>query len=468
MNSHEAWEKQKNILEYYKKNNPSLIIRKEKTSEEEMFNEIGIYNIPKNKLKGYFRLYPQDFIVEEITADGVVIKINQFNNNYEAIQSEGNQTLYANLIKIGIPTNTAINRISKELDIKLNKIGYSGLKDADAITSQLISFPGINIPIEEIKNKTIPNIYLTDFYFSKGSLNPGDLQSNIFTITIRTNKSFNKEEFAAKIETIRKYGVLNYFQSQRFGGLRLLSHKLGKLLMQGNYELALKFFLFKTNKDDIPLVVNLRKEAEKLFSDWLKMKEVYEKFPYTFFNELRVVNYLIKNPLNYIGALIEIQDQTQLWAYAYSSLLFNKYLSEYSRENGCVKEKFSTLLSNNCEDYKIYSKFLAEDNIKDFIKNLRPFKFIQLKKRLVDGRIFPQNINYKFFYGGVVLNFILPKGSYATTMLANLFELEQGLPIPEWVEKGEIDPKEILGQGSIKKLKEIFKDCWYSKVEEII
>ncbi len=466
MSSHEAWKKQSKTLEYYKINNPSLIIRKAKTSEEEVFNEIGVMNIPQNKPKGYFRLYPQDFIVEEVTNSGDIIRINKFYNN--KIGSEVNQTFYAILIKIGIPTNIAIGRISKELNIELNKIGYSGLKDADAITAQLVAFPGINIPINEIKNKIIPNVYLTNFYFSKGSLNPGDLDSNIFTITIRTDKNFSKEEFAMKIETIRKYGVLNYFQSQRFGGLRLISHKLGKLLMQGDDELALKYFLFKTNKDDIPLVVNLRKEAEKLFPRWSEMKEVYEKFPYTFFNELRAMNYLIKYPDNLIGALIEIKDQTQLWAYAYSSWLFNKYLSEYSKNNGCINEKFPTLLSENYEDYKIYRKFLVADNTMDFIKNLRPFKFIQLKKRLVDGRIFPQNINYKFFNGGVVLNFILPKGSYATTMLANIFELEQGLPIPEWVNKEEIDPKEILGDGDIKKVKETFKDCWYSKVEEII
>lgn len=467
MTTQEAWQKQVERMEFYRQSNPALITRTEKKKEKEIFKEIGIYNIPLDKPLGYIRLFPQDFIVEEKMNDGNVARVDEIKQNTAEKKNEKDNTLYANLIKIGIPTNVAVKRISECLKIDKNKIGYAGLKDADALTAQLVAFPGIRITAEEVMNQKIPSIHLANFYYSQGSLTPGDLEANIFTITIRTKEAID-EKFRIKIDTIAKFGVLNYFQSQRFGGLRLLSHKLGKLIMRGEYELAVKCFLLKSSSDDIPLIKELRKKAEKEYPDWKKIKNIFEELPYTFFNELKLLNYLINDPENYIGALIEISDQTQLWAYAYASWLFNKHLSAYAKANGCVSEKFPTILSDNPADWKLYGRYLEEDGTAEFRKNLYPFKFIQMRKRLTASRIFPKDIKYREFKGGVVINFTLPKGAYATTFLTNLFELEQSLPVPAGISLEEIDPKEKMGEGNIKEIKEIFKDCWYAKIENIV
>lgn len=468
MTTHEAWQKQAERLEFYRQSNPALITREKKRSEKEIFEEIGIYNISLDKPLGYIRLFPQDFIVEEKLNDGRILMVNELDND-KNVRREGEKenTLYAKLVKIGIPTSVAIERIAEHFKIDINKIGYAGLKDADAVTAQLVAFPGMRLPVEEIKKAKIPNIYLSDFYYNNGSLTPGDLEANVFTIIVRVNGKLD-DRFKIRMDTIGKFGVLNYFQSQRFGGLRLASHKLGKLIARGDYELAVKYFLFETNSDDIPLVGELRKRGEKFFPDWRKIKSVFNELPYTFSNEIKALDYLTENSENYIGALIKIKDQTQLWAYAYASWLFNKHLSEYSRNKGCVDEKFPTILSDDQDDWKLYWPYLQEDGTAEFRKNLRPFKFIQMKKRLTAGRIFPKDIKHREFKGGVVMNFTLPKGAYATTFLTNFFELEQGLPVPEGISLEEIDPKEKMGEGNIKKIKEIFKDCWHSKIENII
>lgn len=466
MNTKEAYQKQQKIIEHYKNAQLELITRKKLQSEKEILDEIGITNIPQNRYLAYFRLFPQDFIVEEVALNNEIVRVNDFkeykNNNEKEFDE---RTLFAHLIKIGIPTNVALERISNACEIDIKKIGISGLKDADAITAQMIAFPRARISPKEISEKNIENVILNNFYYSKGSLNPGDLKKNCFTITIRTAENLEENIIRARLDVISKYGVLNYFQNQRFGGLRLISHKLGKLIVRGEYELAIKYFLLKSNEYDIPLVQNLRKEGEKEFPNWTKLKTIFEKFPYTFFNELRVLNYLEKNPDNFIGALIEIKDQTQIWVYAYSSWLFNKYLSDYSRINGCVDEEFPIMTDDRSPGARIYKKYLEEDGIRNMSKNLYPFKFIQAKERYIKGRMPVMDIKYKLFDKGVILNFSLPKGSYATTFLMNLFELYQGLPIPEWVSDEEIDPKEMLGQGSIAELKERFKDNWYSKLD---
>ncbi len=305
MDSFEAWKKQAERLEFYKKNHPELLAKERQKGEAEVFREIGIGNIPEERPAGYIRLYPEDFIVEERRADGIS-RITRASSEGDAARGEKENTLYATLIKIGIPTNIAIERISAALEVGAGRIGYAGLKDADAVTGQLISISGIRMPIDEIRAKKIPNIYLKDFYYGKGALTPGSLEENIFTITVRTREPLD-ERFRLKIENIRRFGILNYYQSQRFGGSRLISHKLGKLILQGNYELAIRYFLFKASEDDIPLVVNIRKRAESLYPDFTKIREVFEELPYWFHNELKALAYLEKDPKNFIGALIEME-----------------------------------------------------------------------------------------------------------------------------------------------------------------
>lgn len=451
-------------MKFYRTSNPDLISRKSKRPEKEILNEIGIFNVNFDKPKGYIRLFPEDFIVEEKRAGGEISRINDFRINSEiAKPDEKTNTLYANLIKIGIPTNVAAQRISEILEFPQTKIGTAGLKDSDAITSQLIAFPGIELGLGEIMARKIPNVYLSNFYYGKGSLNAGDLEGNIFTITVRTESEID-DKLKIKLNTIEQFGILNYFQSQRFGGMRLLSHELGKLIMQGNYEQAIKTFLFHTSSNDIPLLANIRKKAEDMGNDWAGIKKLFEsEMPYTLFNEIRLLDYLIKNPTNFIGALIDLKDQTQLWAYAYSSLLFNKHLSEYSKVKGCVDEKFPIFLSSNPDDVKNYKKYLEQDGTLNFKKYLFPFKFLILKGKQLPGRIFPKDIKYNTFEKGIVIKFTLPKGAYATTFLTNLFELEQGLPISGWVNATETDPKKILGEGDIEGVRAIFKDYWYYK-----
>jgi len=464
MKSEAAWKQQAETIERYRKEQPEMLVNAVKKTEAEIFSEIGIYNLPANRTQAYVRLFPTDFIVEEKIVNGGVIKVNSMTPAITS-RKERDNTLYANLVKIGIPTNVAIERLAETYDFDINKIGYAGLKDADALTAQLVTFSGGKMTIEEIESKKAANLILTNLHYGTHSLAPGDLIGNVFTITLRTKEPLDEALFKTKVELIAKFGVLNYFQSQRFGGLRLLSHKLGRLILQGEYGKAIRYYLFTTSENDIPLVLKIRREAEQFFPDWQKVENIFSELPYTFANELKVARYLQANPDNPIGALIEIKDQTQLWIYAYSSLLFNKHLSVFAKTNGVVKEKIPTVLSNDPADQRLYQKYLEEDETLSWSKNLTPFKFVQIKKRLIDGRLWPTDLAYRFFDGGVVLKFGLGKGSYATTLMSNFFELCLGLPIPEWVNKSEIDPKSMFRDGSLDGVKDVLKDYLYSKIE---
>jgi tRNA pseudouridine13 synthase len=450
----DLFKKEREIFEEYKKINPQLFISP-KISEKEIFSLIGIKLDFPLRPKGYLRLYPQDFIVEEVSIEGKISEIEP-RESKEPLPQFSPFTIYADLVKVGISTPNAIFSLAKSLNIKPDKIGYGGFKDINAVTSQRVSFPRADFQIlENIKKLSFSNFFLTNFSFGKGTISPGKIFGNRFTIFVRTKEKLKEELVVKKLEEIKEKGFLNFYGPQRFGTPRLLSHHFGKLILQGNYKQAVLDFLFKPGLKGIPLINNWRKEGKKLLPNWEKVEKHYKKFPYTFREELRLLSYLKNHPSNWIGALIFLKDQTTLWVYAYASYLFNLLLS-FEKEIK-LPEKIPLLLSDKKEDWENYKFWLEKDGIENFLKTLNPFRFIVLKRRLIKSRIFPQQIKFKILPEGVILSFILEKGAYATTFLANLFELETGEPIPEWVKTKEYDIKKELGIGSIEKAKEILE-----------
>lgn len=459
MTPKEALKRQEETIKEIEKNDPELIRIQKRQTEAEIFKEIGIWNMPANRPKGFLRLYNEDFIVEEKTQKGTVVRIDDLDPTIPVKPEDKNKNMFAHLIKYGTTTNAAIDRTADAFGLK-KLIGHAGLKDERALTAQLISLPAIRPGDEEILNIKIPRVHITKLQYHDDYLRPGFLEGNYFTIAIRTENNINEAELAMRLGTIEKFGILNYYQKQRFGGLRLLNHSVGKLLAQGRFELAIKFILFKTNNYEMPIIKELKKQAEAVAPDYGKMVDIFERLPFSFFYELKLVNHLKENTNDFVGALTTIKESATICVYSYASLLFNKYLSEYTKKNGCVDEVFPLLLSPDKKDQLIYKKYLEEDETENFYENLRKLKFIYFAKRTVTGRVRVEDIKYKLFDHGAVVNFYLSKGSYATTFLANLFELIESDPVPEWVRGDRIDPLAIMGRPGLGKLKEIFGDYW--------
>ena len=57
---------------------------------------------------------------------------------------------------------------------------------------------------------------------------------------------------------------------------------------------------------------------------------------------------------------------------------------------------------------------------------------------------------------GWVVRFVLPKGAYATSYLSHIFQVHEGMPIPEWGKLEEVDSFNALGEGSMEEIKNRF------------
>ena len=460
-------EKELEFLAKEYKKNPELFKQESFIDSLEFLEKFGIFiKDKKNFPNGYLKLWPQDFVVEEITKDRELqtVEIDDFLDKKRDF-SEEKSTIYATLVKCGLSTIEAIQELTNFLKGEKTRIQFAGIKDKDAITSQLISIRELDI--NKFQKFNSPYLFLKNAYSGKGIVETGNLIGNKFTILIRTDSFFQKEKILDKLKTIGKEGFYNFFYLQRFGTPRLINFYWGMFILKGEYEKAILSFLCSPGKRENAYFRNLREEIKENFGNWEKIEKITEPFPLILQNERKVISYLKENPEDFIGALNQIPEQVKLWVFAFTSFLFNEKLSFYIKKGIEPPKALPLILSNDKKDWLVYKKFLEKNRISPFsLKNLNPFPFIQRRKRIIQtkGNIIIEK--REIVPEGVALSFILPKASYATTFLAHLFNLVSGYP-PKDISNKSIDTKEILGTGSFKPLIKRFKEITYPKGENI-
>lgn len=120
----EAKSKEQKIFEWYRNNKNESLIPSQVT-EEEIFHRIGIAIPNESRPQGYLRLYPEDFIVEEVSQKKEISKIEP---SKKEIYPDYPFCLGCNLVKAGISTFDAQNLLANEFEIKPGRITYAGLK----------------------------------------------------------------------------------------------------------------------------------------------------------------------------------------------------------------------------------------------------------------------------------------------------------------------------------------------------
>lgn len=457
MISKEEFEKERLFFEEERKRVPHLFERAPLIDDAETLKWIGIdSNIFGERPLGYIKLYPQDFIVEEIGLDKSLSTVN-VEPLIKNISADG-MTYYAELVKMGISSIAAEKKIAELLGIEEKNISHAGIKDNNALSSQRISIRGVS-DAQKFQNIKEDNFFLKNIKKGKGVVNNGDLWGNRFIITIRLSELFSELEIKnieEKINEIKENGFWNFFYFQRFGTPRLLSHILGLLIRKGEYENVIKTFLTYPAKRELPYFKNIRNEIKNLWPDFETINEKIENFPYHFWIELKFVNHLIQNKDDFIGALKTVPEQIRLWVYAYDCYLFNLKLSELIRE-GEVPVSLPIITSFNPNDWKPYQEYIETHSLKLPGNFYQDFPFIR-----VESRIWPtiQKIeihNIKFFDKIAVFAFSLPKGSYATSFLMNFFTLTAGLPMPQNIPTEKNDAREKVNCGSLAPILERFK-----------
>jgi tRNA pseudouridine13 synthase len=119
--------------------------------------------------------------------------------------------------KNGENTSFVANELAKVCGVKSKDIGWAGLKDRHAVTEQWLSvhLPKKNVPDFSAFLAQYPSIEIVATDWHNKKLRPGDLAGNEFAI--RFTEVSDAEALKARVALVCDSGVPNYFGQQRFG-----------------------------------------------------------------------------------------------------------------------------------------------------------------------------------------------------------------------------------------------------------
>ena len=281
--------------------------------------------------------------------------------------------------KTNCDTWELIDRIAKFLNVYSNEIGYAGLKDKRATTTQYITIP--KKYSKEIKNFRSIKIEILETFLHNEKLNIGDLEGNRFKINLHNVGITDINHIQKIIKLIVKEGMPNYFGYQRFGK---------------------------------EVVDNLAKAKEVVYGDEIVKDKKLSKmliaaYQSSFFNAWLVERLSLSNDefkLLNGDIFLDLQNDKLFTPKAITANILNDFHNFKITPTGLLPGR------------KVF-KAMGEASL---IEQKYDDLYIQEKGYRREAMVFPRDISCKYDASKKVctLDFILPKGSYATVLVEYL------------------------------------------------
>jgi tRNA pseudouridine13 synthase len=221
--------------------------------------------------------------------------------------------------KEGISTFQAVRTIAGALGIPPKRAGYAGLKDAQAITCQVLSVEGV--PPETVMALDLPRIRVMWAERHRNKLKIGHLRGNRFTIRVRNVDESALPAGQAILDVLLRRGVPNRFGSQRFGQ-RGDSARLGRAVLQRDATAFIQGFLGGAHPNESERVQAARTRFDA--GDWA---EALRLFPGNMADERRALQTLIRTHGDHRRAYAAVPKRFKMFLLsAYQSALFNQVL----------------------------------------------------------------------------------------------------------------------------------------------
>lgn len=341
--------------------------------------------------------------------------------------------------KKGLTTQQALSIIAAHFGLKIKEIGYAGLKDKNALTSQFISLP--SSAQNALESFCHPQIKILEKTFHKNKIKIGHLRGNRFFMRLKKLSPQAATRAQEALKQIQKNGLPNYFGEQRFGKFND-NFILGRDLARGQTPKEHKI-RSKKMRDFL-----ISAYQSYLFNEYLSFRIQFSKIIESFLERdilgavrLFLENYEIPNfcnPLNIeeilnqlnLEIISSLKEQNQLYKlapgeicchYPYGknfTLLF-KDLKEAAQRFQSLQIAPTALLcgkkaQKNSELAEILEKSFVDENICK-ADGTRRYAWIFAEK--IEFSYNPQSAQGE-------LHFSLPSGAYATNFLRELAHKE--------------------------------------------
>ena len=140
-----------------------------------------------------------------------------------------------------VSTLQALERISRDFAVRRRDLSICGLKDKQGRTEQLVGVMGGALGQSEVVQSG--DLRLKLIGRTAQPLTSANISANRFEVTVRDLAGEEATRVPESVAEVRRTGVVNYFDSQRFGFLKHGQGFIARHLLRGDFEAALKAFL---------------------------------------------------------------------------------------------------------------------------------------------------------------------------------------------------------------------------------
>jgi tRNA pseudouridine13 synthase len=395
----------------------------------------------------------EGYLTEDLPGIGGVIKerVEDFQVQELPLYAPGGdgEHTFFEIEKVALSTFEVVRVIAQALGMPPNRVGYAGLKDARAITRQVLSVQGVAPDV--VTALDLPGIRVMWAERHRNKLKIGHLRGNRFTIRVRGTDEPALLACQAILDVLALRGVPNRFGPQRFG-IRGDSARLGRAVVMKDAEGFVKALLGSPHPNESAMLQTARTRF-----DAGHLEKALHLFPDHMVDERRALRTLIRTKGDYRRAYAAVPKRLKVFLLsAYQSALFNRVLDARLRsldrvyvgdlamkhpgravfgvEDEALEQPRATrfeisptgpifgfkMMPAAGQQGELEARILAAEGLKltdfmvgDGIK-------ARGERRALRFRIHDPELWYD---EGVVLRFWLPRGCYATTVLGEIMKV---------------------------------------------
>ncbi len=266
------------------------------------FSEVGIYGyyLDLTPAGGKLRKESEDFYVEE-----------QFDS---LKKKEDGNVLVLKLKAKNWEHNRLLRFVARSNHVSPRRILFAGTKDRRSVKIQYFSIPGL-----KYKEFHLDDVEILEHFYLDAPLTIGSHKQNLFAIRVSDTDS---GAFLSNCMKVAESGMVpNFYGPQRFGAMRPVTHLVGKEIVKGNYEEAVRIFVGYPGEDRF---AGIRKE----YYDNPDPESALKNFPESLDLERNVLEHLIREKGDYSGAIKRLPENlVSMFIHAYQGYIFNRILS---------------------------------------------------------------------------------------------------------------------------------------------
>ncbi len=249
------------------------------------------------------KVKPEEFIVEETL-------------HLPTLSSSGKHAIFR-LEKKSLTTLDCVSILSRHLRLPERNFHYAGLKDRHALTVQYLSITGNPPPSRSIHQQ---NFSLIHIGYADEPITSRLLKGNRFKILLRHIPKAHRSKILQSLKEIAQFGVVNYFDEQRFGSARHGKGFFADRLLKNDPEGALKLFLAQPSREDPARIKAFKRFLFHHWGNWHKALPLTPRG-----SEQKILTFLKNHPTAFTQAVNQIPSHLlSILINAYQSYLWNE------------------------------------------------------------------------------------------------------------------------------------------------